>query len=295
MLNPLLLRVLKIGLQIDLIDLQDYKQFNNGYAYILTTINCFSKYANIEPLKNRGAKTIADAFEKIILRTEPKNRTKIVQADNEFKTKEFEKLAQKYNFKMLFSTPYKPNTNGMIERFNRTLKNLIFKYLTANKTKFYIDAINDLVTNYNNSYHSTIKLTPSQAENKENKEIVEDRIQYHVDFETTKPDFKLRKGSKVRIDQNFYSDYVKNKLFNKKFKPTFTTKVYTIVSGGPLEYKLSDEEGIQLNYSVNVRYLLPVKEVIETLKNEKEYENKHFNREEHLKKLHQQRRDYKNN
>ena len=51
----------------------------------------------------------------------------------------------------------------IVERFNRTLKDRMYKYFTANDTKRWIDILPDLVHNYNSSYHSSIKMTPTEA------------------------------------------------------------------------------------------------------------------------------------
>ena len=51
----------------------------------------------------------------------------------------------------------------MVESFNRTLKDRMYKYFTANQTKRWIDVLPDLVANYNTSYHKMIKMTPEEA------------------------------------------------------------------------------------------------------------------------------------
>ena len=51
----------------------------------------------------------------------------------------------------------------MVERFNRTLKDRMYKYFTANQNKRWVDVLQDLVHNYNTSYHRTIKMTPQEA------------------------------------------------------------------------------------------------------------------------------------
>ena len=51
----------------------------------------------------------------------------------------------------------------VIERFNRTLKNIIWKYFTVNNTRFYLEALDQMVKNYNDKVHSTIKMTPKEA------------------------------------------------------------------------------------------------------------------------------------
>ena len=51
----------------------------------------------------------------------------------------------------------------MIERFNRTIKEKMFKYFSANNTREYIDVLELLVDQYNNTIHSSIKMTPIEA------------------------------------------------------------------------------------------------------------------------------------
>ena len=44
------------------------------------------------------------------------------------------------------------------ERFIRTLRNKIYKYMTSISKNVYIDKLDDIVNKYNNAYHSTIKM-----------------------------------------------------------------------------------------------------------------------------------------
>ena len=48
----------------------------------------------------------------------------------------------------------------IVERFIRTLENKIYKYMTSISKKVYINKLDDIVTKYNNTYHSTIKMKP---------------------------------------------------------------------------------------------------------------------------------------
>ena len=64
----------------------------------------------------------------------------------------------------------------VIERFNRTLKNKMFKYFTANGTYKYIDILSSLINEYSNKKHSSTKLSPNElyfdkklSEDKNNK------------------------------------------------------------------------------------------------------------------------------
>ena len=57
----------------------------------------------------------------------------------------------------------------MIERFNRTIKETMFKYFSANNARKYVDILDLLVNQYNNSIHSSIKMTPNEANREEAK------------------------------------------------------------------------------------------------------------------------------
>ena len=57
----------------------------------------------------------------------------------------------------------------MIERFNRTIKEKMFQYFSANNTRKYVDILDLLVNQYNNSIHLSIKMTQNEASRKETK------------------------------------------------------------------------------------------------------------------------------
>jgi len=53
--------------------------------------------------------------------------------------------------------------SSVAERWNRTMKEKMFKYYSANSTKKYIDILDELVQEYNNTKHSSILTTPKEA------------------------------------------------------------------------------------------------------------------------------------
>ena len=64
----------------------------------------------------------------------------------------------------LYSTENEQKSS-VVERWNRTMENIMWKYFTANNTQKYIDVLPSMVEKYNNTYHRSIKLTPSDAQN----------------------------------------------------------------------------------------------------------------------------------
>ena len=85
----------------------------------------------------------------------------------------------------------------MIQRFNRTIKEKMFKYFYANNTRKYIDVLHLLVEQYNNTIHSSIKMTPVEA----SREVMENNVWRNLYPEfggvTLIPKFSI--GDNVRI------------------------------------------------------------------------------------------------
>ena len=79
-----------------------------------------------------------------------------VDKGKEFYNKDVKKLVS------LYSTENEEKS-CVIERFNRTIKEKMFKYFSANNTRKYIDVLELLVDQYNNTIHSSIKMTPIEA------------------------------------------------------------------------------------------------------------------------------------
>ena len=110
--------------------------------YIVTAIDYFTRWPEAKAIPNKQATTIARfIFEEIICRH---GCPKEIQSDNgtEFVNEIIKELANQFNIKWKFSSPYHPQTNGIIERFNRTMCSVLQKYCIAfeNEWDQYISA-----------------------------------------------------------------------------------------------------------------------------------------------------------
>ena len=178
----------------DLIDLKKLKKYNNGFQYIINIIDLYSRYAWSIPIKNKTGKSIVEAFNSI------NQKPKKIWVDNgsEFYNKIFKKWLNDNNIEM-YST-FNEGKAVVIERFNRTLKNKMFKYFTANGTYKYIDILSSLINEYNNKKHSSTKLSPNELYF--NKKLSEDKNFMKINKKNKIPiyyDFKI--GDKVRISK----------------------------------------------------------------------------------------------
>ena len=143
----------------DLVDMQVFSKDNNGIKYVLTVIDILSKFVWIIPLKRKTGQEFANAFSSIL----KKRRTSKVWVDKgrELYNKDVQKLVE------LYSTETEVKS-CVSEQFDRPNKEKMFKYFSANKTRKYVDVLNLLVGQYNNTIHSSIKMTPKEASRNEN-------------------------------------------------------------------------------------------------------------------------------
>ena len=176
----------------DLIDLKRIKRDNNGFQYIIKIIDLFSRHAWSIPLKNKTVKSIVEAFRRVTNSINYKPKKLWADDDSEFYNKTFKKWLNDNNIEM-YST-FNEGKAVVIERFNRTLKNKIFKYFTANETYRYIDILSSLIDEYNNKKHSSTGLTPNELYLNKNKQKISKKINYHF--------LMISKiGDKVRINK----------------------------------------------------------------------------------------------
>jgi hypothetical protein len=122
------------------------------------------------------------------------------------------------------------------ERFVRSLKELIFKYLTSRNTYRYVDVLDDLLHLYNNRFHSTIKMAPSEVNDTNILDVWSNtREARKKKFRSSKqPKFEI--GSYVRVSKA-------NKIFFKSYLPNYSDEIFIvkhIIYHTPIVYKLTD-------------------------------------------------------
>ena len=110
--------------------------------------------------KDKKGTSIANAFQKIISEAR-KPKKKWVDQGSEFYNNSFKKFLKTNNIEM-YST-YNEGKSVVAERFIRTLKNKMFKHMTAISKNLYFDVLDDIVNKYNNTVHRTIKMKPTDV------------------------------------------------------------------------------------------------------------------------------------
>ena len=183
---------------------------NKKFKYLLTCIDVYSRYAFAEPIKTKTGPDVLIAFKKMIDDNgSPVNIN--LDLGTEFTYNPFKKFCKDKNIKLWFSDTQQENKNAIIERFHRTLRNLILGFSVSNG-KSYIDNLPDLIENYNTTYHATIKETPL--------EIWEGKKQNSQSVKLIPLEFI--EGDKVR-------HVIKKQSFDKNSSTaSYTKKVYAI-------------------------------------------------------------------
>ena len=126
--------------------------------FLLCVIDIYSKYAWVVPLKDKKVITIVNAFQKILDDSKRKPNKIWVDKDSKFYNKPLKSWLERNDIEM-----YSTDNEGISvvgEALIRTLKTKIYKYMTSVPKNVYIDKLDDIVDEYNNTYHRTVKIKP---------------------------------------------------------------------------------------------------------------------------------------
>ena len=220
--------------QADLADVALIAKQNDGYRFILTVIDIFTRYAWARPLRTKTGKEVAEAFKDIFQEGRIPKRIQTDQG-KEFENRHVLALFHKHNIE-LFSvkSAYKA---AIVERFNRTLKHKLWRYFTMSTKQNWTRVLQDTVYSYNHSIHRTLGCKPVDVTPANVGEIREKVFKKQPSNES-KSDIKV--GDKVRISK------VKS-IFAKGYLPNWTEEIFTVDSinrkTSPISYKLKDYHG----------------------------------------------------
>lgn len=221
-------------IQIDLIDMKKFSNINRGNKYILTLIDIFSKKAYALPLKDKSGLVVAKAMASILPQIKG---IKNIQSDNgkEFFNKHFKALMKQYNINHYFS--FSTNKAAIAERFQRTLKNWLFREFSSQGSYKWLDILPQLMQKYNNKVHRSIKMAPNKVTIKNSQQVHKNLLMSVSANRLRKNKSKFKVGDTVRISKYKH-------IFSKSYYPNWTTELFTVVKVNktkPKTYILKDE------------------------------------------------------
>ena len=197
---------------VDLADMQSLSRENKGIKYLLCAIDLYSKYVFVIPLKDKKGISIVNPFDKIIKQSNRKPIKIWVDQGGEFYNNVFKKWLTDYDI-IIYST------------YNEgTLKNKLYKHMTATGKNVYYDVLDDAVNKYNNTKHSTIKMKPIDAGDNNKRVYIDEHNE------------KVRITNRVRITKF-------KKIFAKGYTPNWSKEIFIVDKINdtvPYAYNLKD-------------------------------------------------------
>jgi len=222
--------------QCDLTFYSQYKKVNHGYHVIMNIININSRKLYSYFMKNKKTNTIIENFKKFL--KDCNHKINVLECDegSEFKSKEFQKICDENNIKLiLFNKKDWPNAIAIVKRLNKTIRDLINDYMIAFKTKKFYDVYDKLVKNYNDRIHWTIGMKPNDVDEQKEQEISNEKKNEYakVKYEIKKT-FKI--WDKVRILK-------KKGIFSKGASEYYSKEIYEIIDKDNNRFKLKSKNG----------------------------------------------------
>lgn len=248
--------------QMDLVDIQGLAKYNDDVHYLLTVIDTFTRYAFVRLLKSKHGDIVLHAFKSVLEEAIENPKTLVIDRGTEFKNKEFENFCMA-NGIVLF-TPDSSIHGAYIERFNRTLQGIMYKYMTENETYRFIDKTNRdgsithlmplFLKTYNGRRHRMIGTTPQIAEDNPDTHIFirKNMQKYYATIKSRPTKFQI--GDTVRISKmkgKFARGYKEqsneeifkiHKISTNKRIPMFTLKSYNgkeIIQGAFYDFEIT--------------------------------------------------------
>ena len=205
--------------QIDLIDFSKDRGMslkNGGARYLFCVIDSFTRFAWVKPMKRKNQKVAAETYEEMSREFGQQPQRVLCDSGGEFTSALFRQMLRRRGSKLIAIN----RKAGTVERFQRTLQSLIYKFIASTGSKRFVHRLKDLVKTYNNRRHRMINMTPAEAELEENLEDVRKSVKKNYDkVKKRKPRFKI--GDKVRVK-------IKRKTFTRGYQDTFTEEVFQI-------------------------------------------------------------------
>ena len=224
----------------DLADMQLLSKYNKGIRFLLCVIDIFSKYAWVVPFKDKKGVSIVTVFQSFLKQSNRRAKgtsaqhvkpNKIwVDKGSEFHNASFKKWLQDNG---LLCIQQIMKENLLLLKGIRTLKRKIYKYMTSISKNVYINKLDDIADEYNNTYHTTIKMKPID---------VKDNTYINTGKEINNKDPIFKVGGRVRISK------YKN-IFPKCYTPNWSEEVFVIKkvkNTVPWTYVINDLNGEEI-------------------------------------------------
>lgn len=219
----------------DLVEKATTAKWNRGTKYLMTIIDVLTKCASVIPLKNKRGSTVAQAFASLFQAVPKPPQHLQTDKGKEFFNPAVKRVLEDYGVHH-FTTSGDTKAN-VVERFNCTFKDRLYRYFTTFNTFVYLPVLESLVKGYNASYHRSIGMAPREV-TMGNASIVWDNL-YGTKMAQPHATPRFRPGDKVRLIK-------KHRTFKKSYLPGWTEEIFVITRVTPghvTTYKVSEWDG----------------------------------------------------
>ena len=205
--------------QLDLTFIPQYKTQNNGNYVLFTAIHINSRFAYVSYATNKKAPTILQLMKVFNDKFQPNK----LDGDkgSEYINKQFIEYLKKEQIEYNF---YKSDSHklGIINRFHRTLKEKIQKFISASGSTKWITVIDDIVKSYNNTYHRGIRAKPIEVFK---SPVLQDLI---ID-EKKRTTERLKENEKPLVEGDFVRTIKNLSQFENRMTTKNSAEIYRIV------------------------------------------------------------------
>lgn len=221
--------------QSDLADMTKFSEQNRGIKFLLVTIDCFSKFLWVQTLKSKNSKVVSGAIQRFLESEDRKPKNWQVDKGGEFRNTVLERMMKENDIN--FYSIQNPDTKAAFaERVIRTLKDRIYRFFTEKNTWKYVDVLPELVDSYNQSYHRTIGMKPSDVTPEQTKKI---KSRIYPPLRNFRVKYKFSIGDSVRLAKE-------KRSFERGFEQGWTEEIFTVAKRlprNPPVYKVKDSAG----------------------------------------------------
>jgi hypothetical protein len=225
--------------QLDLLDYQKYSRQNKGYKYILIGVDIFSRKAFAEPIKNKTPNEVLTAFKKFGIDCV----SLFHDSGNEFKGS-FLSYLNENNIIDMKAEIGDHHSLGVIDRFSKTLKTIISKYMTNNNTTKWVNRLPTIIQSYNETPHNSLgdvspeSVFTDKEHYKQVSRINSAKMLYNKHL--------MNKNNKISVGDNVRIK-LKKKQFQKGYEITYSNEVYKVESISGEKAVLSDDKKHKLD------------------------------------------------
>ena len=216
--------------QIDLLDVQKYSLENDGFRYLCFVIDTFSKFLWVFELKNKTGLALKKALQMFLILNPPK----LLHADKgtEFFNKHFKRMLEAFGIKLYHT--FSDTKASIVERVQRTIRGKLERIFTKNSNHRWRDVVQQVVKNYNNSYHRSIEMKPALVKYKHTPKILQ---ALYPKRKVNRAIFKP--GDTVRI-------LMERRRFQKGYEQSWSRELFIVDKRErtkPITYIIKDNQG----------------------------------------------------